>query len=579
MKRQLSCGARVVWLGTIVGAFLIAASVGSAAEYVWTQKADMPTPRWTQTSAVVNGKVYVIGGYPSEGAPGEASLSTVEEYDPGTNMWTKKADMPTARCDFNVSSAVVDGRIYVIGGNTYPGPVSSAVEEYDPVTDTWTQKADMPTARWGLATCAFDGKVYAIGGYPTTGATGLTTVEVYDPVTDTWTGKADIPLGVALLNARVVRGKIYAIGGRPGLKAKPYVQEYNPATDTWTRKADMIVETSQMGCVVMDDKIAVIGGWEWSMNYPYTTIQVYNPETDEWTRKDNAPFLRASFSAEVVNNRIYAIGGTDRPHPCPATSTVYAYDILTDFNGDGKVDGVEVSGMVGCWGTDDPLYDIGPRPWGDGIIDVEDLKVLAEYIGKPVVDLSLIAHWAFDETAGDVAEDSAGTHIGTVTGTCHWHPDGGQIDGALELDGVTLVSSNHFLNPGDGPFSVLVWVQGGEPGQVIISQDSGSNWLAIDAESGHLMTAVAPPKSRKPIGPLVSDADIADSLWHRIALVWDGASRSLYVDGTLVVADAHGSLAPWIGGLNIGCDKDMTPGTFWTGLIDDVRIYNRAVRP
>ena len=38
-------------------------------------------------------------------------------------------------------------------------------------------------------------------------------------------------------------------------------------------------------------------------------------------------------------------------------------------------------------------------------------------------------------------------------------------------------------------------------------------------------------------------------------------------------------LVPCTGGLNIGCGSDMAPGTFFTGLIDDVRIYNRAVRP
>jgi hypothetical protein len=167
-----------------------------------------------------------------------------------------------------------------------------------------------------------------------------------------------------------------------------------------------------------------------------------------------------------------------------------------------------------------------------------------------------------------------------VTGACLWHPDDGQIDGALELDGTTLVATNrHLLSPAEGPFSVLAWVQGGAPGQVIVSQDSGSDWLAIDPNSGGLMTAVAPPRTRRPTGPLVSDAVVTDGLWHRIALVWDGASRSLHVDGTLVAADEQGSLIPCAGGLNIGCGVDQSPGTFFTGLIDDVRIYNRAVRP
>ena len=143
----------------------------------------------------------------------------------------------------------------------------------------------------------------------------------------------------------------------------------------------------------------------------------------------------------------------------------------------------------------------------------------------------------------------------------------------------TLVVTDHILSPADGSFSVLAWIQGGTPGQVIVSQDSGSDWLAINAESAGLMTAIAPPKSRKPVGPLVSEAAITDGLWHRIALVWDGTSRSLYVDGTLVAADEQGGLVPCTGGLNIGCGSDMSPSTFFTGLIDDVRIYNRAVGP
>jgi len=38
-------------------------------------------------------------------------------------------------------------------------------------------------------------------------------------------------------------------------------------------------------------------------------------------------------------------------------------------------------------------------------------------------------------------------------------------------------------------------------------------------------------------------------------------------------------LADCTGGVNIGCGKNMTPVTFFSGLIDDVRIYNRVVRP
>ncbi len=193
---------------------LTLSSVCLSADFTWTQKADMPTPRWLYTSAVVNDKIYVIGGSTSE--PDAKALSTVEEYDPFTNTWTRKADMPTIRTDMIGSSSVVDGKIYVIGGynggNSWGSPT---VEEYDPATDTWTRKADMPTPRWSLATCTVDGKIYAIGGAPNS-ITGLNVVEQYDPTTDTWTRKANMPSGVWGLCACVVDGKIYAFGGRPG---------------------------------------------------------------------------------------------------------------------------------------------------------------------------------------------------------------------------------------------------------------------------------------------------------------------------------------------------------------------------
>jgi len=35
--------------------------------------------------------------------------------------------------------------------------------------------------------------------------------------------------------------------------------------------------------------------------------------------------------------------------------------------------------LIDAWGTDNTLYDIGPMPWGDGVVDIEDLKVFIKY--------------------------------------------------------------------------------------------------------------------------------------------------------------------------------------------------------
>jgi hypothetical protein len=70
---------------------------------------------------------------------------------------------------------------------------------------------------------------------------------------------------------------------------------------------------------------------------------------------------------------------------------------------------------------------------------------------------------------------------------------------------------------------------------------------------------------------------ITDGNWHRIGFVWDGSHRKLYVDGVVAAEDTQPPLAGSVDGLYIGCGKAMEAGTFWSGLIDDVRIYNRVV--
>jgi hypothetical protein len=73
---------------------------------------------------------------------------------------------------------------------------------------------------------------------------------------------------------------------------------------------------------------------------------------------------------------------------------------------------------------------------------------------------------------------------------------------------------------------------------------------------------------------------ITDGDWHRIGLTWDGTNRCLYVDVSVVAEDTQtGGLGRCLGAMNIGCGNDMATGTFWGGLIDDVRIYSRTVKP
>ena len=70
---------------------------------------------------------------------------------------------------------------------------------------------------------------------------------------------------------------------------------------------------------------------------------------------------------------------------------------VVDFDDDGSVEMDDLLAMIGSWGTDERLCDIGPMPWGDGVVDEVDLETLMGYWGKDVTvgKPDLVAHWAF----------------------------------------------------------------------------------------------------------------------------------------------------------------------------------------
>jgi hypothetical protein len=251
---------------------------------------------------------------------------------------------------------------------------------------------------------------------------------------------------------------------------------------------------------------------------------------------------------------------------------------VVDFTGDYRVDIEDLILLIEHWGQNEPAFDMGPMPWGDGIIDVADLEVFMTYWGQAFHDPNFVAHWKLDETDGIVAYDSVSENDAFVIGQDLWQPEDGQVGGALQFDGLTNhVITPFALDPGEGVLSVFAWVQGGAPGQVMMSQEGGADWLLADSQ-GFLMTDLK--KGGRTAGvPLISETIVTDNTWHHIGLTWDGTNRVLYVDDVEVARDTLGGLKSANGVLYIGTGKGLDAGTFWSGMIDDVRIYDRVVVP
>jgi len=302
------------------------AATPTPAPLAWTQKTDIQSGgRFGSITAVVDGKIYVMGGMGGE--------TLVEVYDPSTDTWTQKASMLRKRI-FS-GAGVVNGKVYVIGGNmSGQGDSHAFVEEYDPLTDTWTEKASMPTPRDRVSTAVVGGKIYAMGGTQWDSEANIgksvPTVEVYDPTTDTWTPGATMPTSRCLGGVGTVNDRVYVLGGQtdPTTGVLCSVLEYDPATDTWTEKCPMPARTTWGAAVVHNDMVYVFGGADSHRTPASSTVFVYDPTTDTWVQREDLPFERWGMSAEVVDGKAYLIGGSTEPSPWePYLSDVWECDL------------------------------------------------------------------------------------------------------------------------------------------------------------------------------------------------------------------------------------------------------------
>jgi N-acetylneuraminic acid mutarotase len=128
-------------------------------------------------AGVINGKFYLAAGYGGAATLGQLTRS-LHVYDPATNAWTTKARSPEPR--FRVASAVLNGKLFLIGGQLQGvDRGDNTLTWYDPGTNTWSKGPPMPTPRFAAAAATASGGVYVIGGSDSTGLRGKN--EVYRP--------------------------------------------------------------------------------------------------------------------------------------------------------------------------------------------------------------------------------------------------------------------------------------------------------------------------------------------------------------------------------------------------------------
>jgi N-acetylneuraminic acid mutarotase/predicted phosphodiesterase len=257
----------------------------------------MPTGRGGACSAVLDGKLYVIGG--GNSPSWDSTSTTVEIFNPVSNSWTSGAPLHEPRTF--AGCAVVNGKIYVIGGSNAFGILTS-VEEYNPVTDRWVYKSPMPTNDngYGEACVAYNNKIYVFLPYNT---------YQYDVGSDSWVVKAPIPRARANTRAALVGDSIYLVGGF-WYEWKDYVDAYYPNTNTWQKKTSLPSARGNIFLTALNDQLYAIGG-RGEISNTNLIVERYDPATDTWATDTPLNTGHWTAAGSVLNNKIIVCGGYD----------------------------------------------------------------------------------------------------------------------------------------------------------------------------------------------------------------------------------------------------------------------------
>lgn len=271
-------------------ASLLLASVGTKAQYKWTQRANYGGGNRGECAGFATQTTgYILTGYDG------SYYTEVWAWNPITNVWSKKSNFPGV--GKRAASAVsCGGSGFLIGGQSSSG-FTKDIWEYYPITDSWTKKTNFPGSARFRAFAVVDTinkKIY-YGCGDDGGSSYLNDFWVYDIGTDTWTQKTSFPGGQRsgpcgfYLNGYIYWG---TGNGNDGVyEATHDWWKYDPTSDTWTqvtglprnaeRRHAATFTFSGQGYVTLGDSSSPSGGGF------LTDLWMYDPGTDTWTQEAN----------------------------------------------------------------------------------------------------------------------------------------------------------------------------------------------------------------------------------------------------------------------------------------------------
>jgi N-acetylneuraminic acid mutarotase len=266
----------------------------------WGEGATQSPARSEMPAAVVNGRIYVPGGFGGE--------TVMQAYDPASGGWIDLAPLPAGR--HHLMAAAFNGKVYVFGGAQAGGWNPTATTfVYDPALNTWAELAPMPEPRVSGAAVTLGNKIYIVGGVGQTSA-----LLEFDPAANAWRTLAALSQPREHVAAAALDGEVYAIGGRwGGLGELSTVEIYSPANAAWRIGPSLLRPHAGFSAAALDGRILAAGG-EIIMtgNATLTTFEVFDPQAQAWSAGPDLPYPIHGVAAAAAGGRFYLLGGSSR---------------------------------------------------------------------------------------------------------------------------------------------------------------------------------------------------------------------------------------------------------------------------
>ena len=280
---------------------MAAATTFAQTSGIWTRAADMPTARAAHAVAATADAIYVLAGTGPDGKP----VVTVDRFDGKT--WTTEGNSPGEGLNAPAAAAL-GSTVYLIGGfGTTTNMPTTAVHKYETKSKAWSEAAPLPAPRGGHAAVVLDGRIHVIGG-----GNSQSTIDdhnVYDPKTNTWSAKAKLPRSMGSPAAVVVNGRLYSIGGRSGPGDFGDVHVYDPKADAWA-PGPSIEPRGTGGAALVGNNIYYFGGESQKARKVLGDVLRLDPAAGTWTTAAPMPTPRNFARTVMFKGAAFVIGGS-----------------------------------------------------------------------------------------------------------------------------------------------------------------------------------------------------------------------------------------------------------------------------